>query len=147
MVVRRRDYWALVSHPASPTETHTASFVAGIPQRTENTGETLTPHLVSTLAEPFQRGTRRIRTDHAGVGLGLVDRPALELLLDRESTVVGLEPADLAELTSRHRVTQRGGAPEPERICDGLSVHGTSVPHPRRRGATSGSDAGRWRGG
>ena len=24
-----------------------------------------------TLAEPFQRGTERIRTDHAGVGLGL----------------------------------------------------------------------------
>jgi two-component system sensor histidine kinase VanS len=37
----------------------------------ENTGETLTPQLVSTLAEPFQRGSRRIRTDHAGVGLGL----------------------------------------------------------------------------
>ncbi|HEX5193924.1 MAG TPA: HAMP domain-containing sensor histidine kinase [Solirubrobacteraceae bacterium] len=37
----------------------------------ENTGERLTPQLVSTLAEPFQRGTRRIRTDHAGVGLGL----------------------------------------------------------------------------
>ena len=29
------------------------------------------PQLVSTLAEPFQRGTRRVRTDHAGVGLGL----------------------------------------------------------------------------
>ena len=37
----------------------------------ENTGEKLTPQLVSTLAEPFQRGTKRIRTDHAGVGLGL----------------------------------------------------------------------------
>src|SRR3954447_22000938 len=37
----------------------------------ENTGETLTPQLVATLDEPFQRGTRRIRTDHAGVGLGL----------------------------------------------------------------------------
>ena len=37
----------------------------------ENTGEKLTPLLVSTLAEPFQRGSRRIRTDHAGVGLGL----------------------------------------------------------------------------
>src|SRR5438874_2668528 len=33
----------------------------------ENTGEKLTPQLVATLAEPFQRGTRRIRTDHAGV--------------------------------------------------------------------------------
>jgi len=37
----------------------------------ENTGDTLTPQLVSTLAEPFQRGTERIRSDHAGVGLGL----------------------------------------------------------------------------
>jgi two-component system sensor histidine kinase VanS len=37
----------------------------------ENTGETLTPQLVSTLVEPFQRGTERVRTHHAGVGLGL----------------------------------------------------------------------------
>jgi two-component system sensor histidine kinase VanS len=37
----------------------------------ENTGENLTPQLISTLIEPFQRGTQRVRTDHAGVGLGL----------------------------------------------------------------------------
>src|ERR671937_2412629 len=37
----------------------------------ENTGEHLAPELVATLAEPFLRGTKRIRTDHAGVGLGL----------------------------------------------------------------------------
>jgi two-component system sensor histidine kinase VanS len=37
----------------------------------ENTGERLTSQLVSTLAEPFQRGSKRIRTDDAGVGLGL----------------------------------------------------------------------------
>ena len=37
----------------------------------ENTGEQLTPQLVSTLVEPFQRGSKRVRTDHAGVGLGL----------------------------------------------------------------------------
>jgi two-component system, OmpR family, sensor histidine kinase VanS len=37
----------------------------------ENTGEKLTPQSVATLAEPFLRGTERIRTDHAGVGLGL----------------------------------------------------------------------------
>jgi two-component system sensor histidine kinase VanS len=37
----------------------------------ENTGEKLTPQLVATLAEPFQRGSKRIRTDHAGAGLGL----------------------------------------------------------------------------
>jgi two-component system sensor histidine kinase VanS len=37
----------------------------------QNTGQQLTPRLVSTLAEPFQRGTQRIRADHGGVGLGL----------------------------------------------------------------------------
>jgi two-component system, OmpR family, sensor histidine kinase VanS len=37
----------------------------------ENTGEQLSPRLVSTLLEPFQRGTERLHSDHAGVGLGL----------------------------------------------------------------------------
>ena len=37
----------------------------------ENTGERLTPQLVATLIEPFRRGTERIRTEHAGVGLGV----------------------------------------------------------------------------
>ena len=37
----------------------------------ESTGETLTPQLASTLAEPFLRGTKRVRSEHAGVGLGL----------------------------------------------------------------------------
>ncbi|RSN43292.1 two-component sensor histidine kinase [Streptomyces sp. WAC 04229] len=37
----------------------------------DNTGEHLTEQLVATLTEPFQRGTERIHTDQAGVGLGL----------------------------------------------------------------------------
>ena len=37
----------------------------------ENTGLKLTPQLVSTLTEPFQRGAERTRGDHGGVGLGL----------------------------------------------------------------------------
>jgi two-component system sensor histidine kinase VanS len=49
------------------TSLHAGTVVLTI----ENSGETLAPHLVSTLVEPFQRGTERIRTDHAGVGLGL----------------------------------------------------------------------------
>jgi two-component system, OmpR family, sensor histidine kinase VanS len=43
----------------------------GVALTVENTGEKLTPQSVATLAEPFLRGTERIRTDHAGVGLGL----------------------------------------------------------------------------
>ena len=49
------------------TTVHPKSVVLTV----ENTGEKLTPQVVSTLAEPFLRGTERIRTDHAGVGLGL----------------------------------------------------------------------------
>ena len=37
----------------------------------ENTGEQLSPQLVATLTEPFQRGAGRTRTHHTGVGLGL----------------------------------------------------------------------------
>jgi two-component system sensor histidine kinase VanS len=37
----------------------------------ENTGDTLTPEMVSTLTEPFHRGAERLRRDDAGVGLGL----------------------------------------------------------------------------
>lgn len=37
----------------------------------ENTGDVLAPGLVATLVEPFQRGTARVRSDHAGFGLGL----------------------------------------------------------------------------
>lgn len=37
----------------------------------DNTGERLQPEVVATLAEPFRRGTERLRSDQAGVGLGL----------------------------------------------------------------------------
>src|SRR5438128_10123875 len=49
------------------TSAHPKSVVLTV----ENTGEKLTPQVVATLAEPFLRGTKRIRTDHASVGLGL----------------------------------------------------------------------------
>jgi two-component system sensor histidine kinase VanS len=37
----------------------------------ENSGQEVSPQLVPTLTEPFQRGTERTRSGHAGVGLGL----------------------------------------------------------------------------
>jgi two-component system, OmpR family, sensor histidine kinase VanS len=49
------------------TSVHPKSAVLTV----ENTGEKLSPQLVATLAEPFLRGTERIRADHAGDGLGL----------------------------------------------------------------------------
>jgi two-component system sensor histidine kinase VanS len=49
------------------TSVHHRSVVLTV----ENTGERLPAQVVSTLVEPFQRGTKRIRTDQTGVGLGL----------------------------------------------------------------------------
>jgi two-component system sensor histidine kinase VanS len=49
------------------TSVHPESVVLTV----ENTGEKLAPQRVATLPEPFQRGSKRTRTDHAGVGLGL----------------------------------------------------------------------------
>jgi two-component system sensor histidine kinase VanS len=54
----------------------------------ENTGDKLTPQLVSTLTEPFQRGTRRIRSDHAGVGLGLAIVKSITQAHDGTLTIV-----------------------------------------------------------
>jgi two-component system sensor histidine kinase VanS len=53
----------------------------------ENTGEELTPQLVGTLAEPFHRGTRRIRADHAGAGLGLAIVKSITLAHDGTLTL------------------------------------------------------------
>jgi two-component system sensor histidine kinase VanS len=49
------------------TSVHPESAVLTV----ENTGDRLTPQAVATLAEPFLRGAKRIRSDHGGVGLGL----------------------------------------------------------------------------
>jgi two-component system, OmpR family, sensor histidine kinase VanS len=58
--------------PAQGTvHVNTATGPESVMLTVENTGEKLNPQLVSTLTEPFQRGTARIRSDHAGVGLGL----------------------------------------------------------------------------
>lgn len=55
---------------AVTVRTHTASD--GVALVVENTGAVLSPQTVSTLTEPFRRGTERVREgDHNGVGLGL----------------------------------------------------------------------------
>jgi two-component system sensor histidine kinase VanS len=54
----------------------------------ENTGEKLAPQVVSTLTEPFQRGTERIRTDGAGVGLGLAIVQSITEVHDGSLTIV-----------------------------------------------------------
>jgi two-component system sensor histidine kinase VanS len=61
----------------------------------ENTGEKITPRLVSTLAEPFQRGTERIRTDRAGFGLGLAIVKSITQAHDGTLTLTPWAPGGL----------------------------------------------------
>ncbi|MFI0241334.1 sensor histidine kinase [Streptomyces sp. NPDC016845] len=70
----------------------------------ENTGEKLTSHLVSTLTEPFQRGTERIHAAQAGVGLGLAIVTTITRAHDGTLT---LTPRDTGGL----RITVRLPAP------------------------------------
>jgi two-component system sensor histidine kinase VanS len=49
----------------------TSTGPGGAQLTVDSTGEPLTPQIVATLSEPFQRGAERVRPDHAGVGLGL----------------------------------------------------------------------------
>jgi two-component system sensor histidine kinase VanS len=88
----------------------------------ENTGENLTPQSVSTLVEPFLRGTERVRTDHAGVGLGLAIVESISQAHDGTLTLIpraggGLRvtvqlPAEPSRAADRSRLTmwERQGA-------------------------------------
>lgn len=49
----------------------TAAGPEGAVLTVENTGDRISPQVVPTLTEPFQRGTDRVRSDHVGAGLGL----------------------------------------------------------------------------
>jgi two-component system sensor histidine kinase VanS len=65
--------------------------------RVENTGPVLTPGIVSTLTEPFQRATSRARTDeHAGVGLGLA---IVQSVVQAHDGTLDLAPGDEGGLT------------------------------------------------
>jgi two-component system sensor histidine kinase VanS len=61
----------------------------------ENSGEKLSPQLVSTLTEPFQRGTGRIRGHHSGVGLGLAIVKSITQAHDGALTITPLATGGL----------------------------------------------------
>ncbi|WP_426521395.1 sensor histidine kinase [Diaminobutyricibacter sp. McL0618] len=50
---------------------NTTATPASVMLTVENTGDVLSPQLLSTLTEPFHRGTARIHGDQVGAGLGL----------------------------------------------------------------------------
>ena len=89
----------------------------------ENTGENLGPEIVASLAEPFQRGTERIRTDHAGVGLGLAIGKSITQAHDGNLTLAprpdgGLRATvelPVAPYTNTDAVAGRPPSPQPRR--------------------------------
>jgi two-component system, OmpR family, sensor histidine kinase VanS len=93
------------------TVTHPESVVLTV----ENTGEGVAPQQVSTLTEPFRRGTERIRGEHVGVGLGL-------------AIVERITRAHNGTLTITPRVA--GGLCVTVRLPSRWSV--AAPPHPRR---------------
>jgi two-component system sensor histidine kinase VanS len=78
----------------------------------ENTGEKLTPRLVSTLTEPFQRGTGRIRSDHAGVGLGLAIVKSITQAHDGTLTLTPRPDGGLRVTVQLPAERVRGDAPQ-----------------------------------
>jgi two-component system sensor histidine kinase VanS len=80
----------------------------------ENTGEKLAPQLVATLAEPFLRGSNRIRTDHAGVGLGLA---IVKSITQAHDGTLTLTPRDEGGLrVTVHLPPALGGVPIEEAL-------------------------------
>jgi two-component system sensor histidine kinase VanS len=65
----------------------TANRPAAVLLTVESTGEPLSPQVVSTLTEPFQRGAERVRTSHAGFGLGLALVQSITQALDGTLTL------------------------------------------------------------
>jgi two-component system sensor histidine kinase VanS len=78
----------------------------------ENTGEKLTPRLIDTMAEPFQRGSNRVRTDHGGVGLGLAIVNSIALAHDGTLT---LAPRPGGGLRVTVELPRRPVPPHPQR--------------------------------
>ena len=71
----------------------------------ENTGEKLASQSVSTLAEPFLRGSERVRRDHAGVGLGLTIVQSITQAHDGTLTLASRDEGGLCatvQLPARH---------------------------------------------
>jgi two-component system sensor histidine kinase VanS len=76
----------------------------------ENTGEALNPQLVATLAEPIQRGSNRIRGDHAGVGLGLA---IVKSIAQAHDGTLSLAPGTAGGLRVAVRLPAAPAQPQP----------------------------------
>ena len=109
----------------------------GVVLMVANTGEPVAPALAATLVEPFQRGTERVRSDQAGVGLGLAIVRSITRAHDGTLTVIPRPEGGLrvtVELPGRQAAAlgARRGRPPPEPAGQGAgsvpSSSWTNVP-------------------
>ena len=107
----------------------TACGPEGVVLTVENTGDELAPALVSTLTEPFQRGTGRLRSDDAGVGLGLA---IVESITKAHDGMLTLTPGPPGACTSRCSCRSRHRRPVRRRPRCGATCRSGSD---RRRGS------------
>lgn len=89
---------------------HTAVEPQAAVLTVESTGESLSPRLVSTLTEPFQRGPGRIRSGHSGVGLGLAIVKSVCRAHDGELSLAAREGGGLV-VTARLPLAAGFGSP------------------------------------
>ena len=87
------------------TSVHPGASVLAV----ENTGDALDPRTVSTLAEPFLRGTERRRGDQAGVGLGLAIVKSIAHAHDGTLTLTPREAGGLRVTVQLPTALPRGG--------------------------------------
>jgi two-component system sensor histidine kinase VanS len=116
------------------TSVHPTSVVLTV----ENTGEKLTSQLLSTLAEPFQRGTDRIRTDHAGIGLGLAIVKSITQAHDGTLTLTPRPAGGLRVKVQLPAALPRAPMCRPERRSAGRMAAGPAGRSGRRDSASTG---------
>jgi two-component system sensor histidine kinase VanS len=92
-------------------QVNTAMHPESVVLTVENTGEELTPQFVSTLTEPFLRGTERIRSDDAGVGLGLAIVKSITQAHDGTLTIVSRSAGGLCVMAQLPAAPVRGNVP------------------------------------
>jgi two-component system sensor histidine kinase VanS len=111
----------------------------------ENTGEQLTPQFTATLAEPFQRGRKRIRTDHGGVGLGLAIVKSITEAHDGTLTLAPRAAGGLRVTVHLPAAPLRGAGAKASRTTEGLDTTGVRADAARKPKQANSSEAGRSR--
>jgi two-component system sensor histidine kinase VanS len=94
----------------------TSAQPEGVTLTVENTGAQLLPVVVSTFVEPFRRGTERIRSDHAGVGLGLAIAQSITEAHDGALTLTPRDGGGLRVTVRLPAAPQRSSQVSPEAL-------------------------------